>query len=195
MIEYTKDFFRNLPREDFYLWVNANFNQLIGSAIFTRNKKWGSKLVSWAQKIHDKSKDVFIPSHTASIIEKDGLLYSFDMKPPRASITSLTRYLLSTDDDYILVLRDFDLDTFMFSRNIAYHIGEFYAYFSALRSVFTKRQTKWVTHCSELHARQIALQGYQFPKDFNLECTPNELLMAFREPKRKRLDKFVESVN
>lgn len=195
MIEYAKDFFKNLPREDFYLWINAHHDQLIGSAIFTKNKKFGSKLVSWAQKVHDKSKDEFIPSHTASIIEKDGLLYSFDMKPPRASITSLTRYLLSTEDDYLLLLRDFPLDTFMFSKNVAYHIGEFYAYFSALRSVFTKRQTKWVTHCSELHARQLALQGYQFPKDFNFECTPNELLMALREPKQKKLVKFVESEN
>lgn len=195
MIEYTKDFFKNLPREDFYLWVHAHHDQLIGSAIFTKNKKFCSKLVSWAQKVHDKSKDEFIPSHTASIIEKDGLLYSFDMKPPRASITSLTRYLLSTEDDYLLLLRDFPLDTFMFSKNIGYHIGEFYAYLSALRSVFTKRQTKWVNHCSELHARQLALQGYQFPKDFNLECTPNELLMALRESKCNQLVKFVESEN
>lgn len=184
MLEFTKDFFINMPREEFYLWINKNYENLIGSAIFTRSNKFGSKLVSWVQKVHDKSKEPFIPSHTASIIEKDGTLYSFDMKPPRASITALTRYLLSTEDDYILLLRDFPLDTFMFSKNIAYHIGEFYAYLSAVRSVFTKRQTKWVTHCSELHARMLNLQGYQFPKDFNLECTPNELLLAFREPRR-----------
>lgn len=194
MQEYTKEFFKNMDRDEFYLWINRNYETLIGSALFTKSNKFGAKLVSWAEKIHDKSKEEFIPSHTASIIEKDGTLYCFDMKPPRASITALTRYLLSTEDDYILVLRDFPLDTFMFSRNIAYHIGEFYAYFSALRSVFTKRQTKWVTHCSELHARQLGLQGYQFPKDFNYECTPNELLMALREPKFQGLS-FVESNN
>lgn len=183
MQEYTKDFFKNMDRDEFYYWINRNYDTLIGSALFTKSNKLGAKIVSWAEKIHDKSKEKFIPSHTASIIEKDGTLYCFDMKPPRASITSLTRYLLSTDDDYILVLRDFnpDFNTFMFSRNIGYHIGEFYAYFSALRSVFTKRQTKWVTHCSELHARMLNLQGYQFPKDFNFECTPNELLMVMRD--------------
>lgn len=195
MIEYKKEFFKNMPREEFYYWINQHYEYLIGSAIFTRNKKkLGSKIVSWVQKIHDKSDEPFVPSHTASIIEQDGTLYCFDMKPPRASVTALTRYLLSTDDDYILVLRDFPLDTFMFSKNISYHIGEFYAYFSALRSVFTKRQTKWVTHCSELHARQIGLQGYQFPKDFNYECTPNELLMAFREPKHYETEDIIDEL-
>ena len=195
MIEYNKDFFQKMDREEFYWWIKEHHEALIGSAIFTRANNFGSKLVSFAQKVHDKTKDKFIPSHTASIIEQDGILYSFDMKPPRASVTTLTRYLLSTNDDYILVLRDFPLDTFMFSKNIGYHIGEFYPYFSALRSIFTKRQTKWVTHCSELHARMLALQGYQFPKDFNLECTPNELLMAFREPKYQGLNHYVESEN
>ena len=196
MLEYTNDFFKNMDREEFYLWINEHYDALIGSAIFTRNKKLGSKIVSWAQKVHDKSKNAFIPSHTASIIEKDGFLYCFDMKPPRASITSLTRYLLSTDDEYILMLRDFPLNTFMFSKDIGYHIGEFYAYFSALRSIFTKRQTKWVTHCSELHARMISLQGsFEFPKDFNMECTPNELLTVFRERKYQGIGQYVESEN
>lgn len=194
MIEVTKEELINMPREEFYLWIHKNYETLIGSAIFTRSKSFTSKLVSWAQKVHDKTKEPFIPSHTASIIEQDGMLYCFDMKPPRASVTALTRYLLSTDDDYILVLRDFPLDTFMFSKNISYHIGEFYAYFSALRSVFTKRQTKWVTHCSELHARQIGLQGYQFPKDFNYECTPNELLMAFREPRHYETEDIIDEL-
>ena len=180
----------SLDREDFYLWILEHKQELIGSAVFTKNNKLGSKLVSFAQKIHDKSKEKFIPSHTASIIEKDNQLYLFDMKPPKASIQPLTRYLLSTDDDYILVLRNFPLDTFMFSQNMLFHVGEFYAYLSAIRSVFTKRQTKFVTHCSELHAREIAKQGVQFPKGFNLECTPNELLEVFRQPKFKVLDKY-----
>lgn len=185
MQEFTKEFFKNMDREEFYWWIKEHHETLIGSALFTKSNNLGSKIVSWAQKLHDKEKGEFIPSHTASIIEKDGMLYCFDMKPPRASIQSLTRYLLSTEDDYILVLRDFYLNTFMFSKDIGYHVGECYPYFSALRSVFTKRQTKWVTHCSELHARLIALQDYQFPKDFNMECTPNELLMAFRDSKYK----------
>lgn len=193
MEEFDKDFFKSMEREKFYLWVHEHKQALIGSAVFTKNNKLGSKLVSWAQRIHDKSKDEFIPSHTASIIEKDGDLYLFDMKPPKASIQPLTRYLLATDDDYVLLLRNFPLDTFMFSQNMIYHIGEFYAYLSALRSVLTKRDTKFVNHCSELHFRELQKQGlYQ---GINPEITPNELLTLFRKPKFKNLDKFVESDN
>lgn len=193
MEEFDKDFFKSMEREKFYLWVHEHKQALIGSAVFTKNNKLGSKLVSWAQKVHDKTKDDFVPSHTASIIEKDGDLYLFDMKPPKASIQPLTRYLLSTDDEYILVLRNFPLDTFMFSQNMIYHIGEFYAYLSALRSVFTKRQTKFVNHCSELHFRELQKQGL-YP-NVNPEITPNELLTLFRKPKFKNLDKYVESEN
>lgn len=193
MQEFTKDDFKKMDREAFYLWIHAHFNQLIGSAVFTRNNKLGSKIVSFAEKIHDKSKDDFIPSHTASIVEQDNQLYLFDMKPPRASIQPLTRYLLATNDDYVLVLRDFGLDTRMFSLNILYHVGEFYPYLSALRSVFTKRQTKWVNHCSELHFREIQKQGYY--KDVNPEITPNELLILFRKDKHNGLDKYIESDN
>ena len=193
MEEFYKEQFKNMEREKFYLWVHEHKQQLIGSAVFTRNNKFGSKLVSWAQKIHDKSKEEFIPSHTGSIIEKDGDLFIFDMKPPKASIQPLTRYLLATDDDYVLMLRNFPLDTFMFSQNMIYHIGEFYAYLSALRSVLTKRDTKFVNHCSELHFRELQKQGL-YP-NINPEITPNELLTLFRKPKFKNLDKFVESEN
>lgn len=178
MQEFTKKYLQNMDREEFYVWINAHKKQLIGSAIFTKNNSLGSRIVSWAQKVHDKAKGDFIPSHTASIVEKCEELYLFDMKPPKASIQHLTRYLLSTKDDYILVLRDFELDTFMFSQNLLYHVGEFYAYLSALRSVFTKRQTKWVTHCSELHLRELQRQNLYL--SINPEITPNELLNVFR---------------
>lgn len=193
MIEYTKEELKNMDKEQFYLWIFAHKQQLVGSAIFTRNNKLGSKIVSWAQKVHDKTKDDFIPSHTGSIIEKDGELYLFDMKPPKASIQHLTRYLLSTTDDYILVLRDFPLDTFMFSQNLLYHVGEFYAYLSAIRSVFTKRNTKYVAHCSERHLRELQRQNLYL--DVNPEITPNELLNLFRQTRYKGLDKYVESEN
>jgi hypothetical protein len=184
MQEITKEHFKNMDRERFYLWIRMFKEQLIGSAIFCKCDKLGSKLVSWAQKVHDKTDDDFVPSHTGSIVEKDGELYLFDMKPPKASIQLLTRYLLSTKDDYILVLRDFGLDTFMFSQNLLYHVGEFYAYLSALRSVFTKRKTKYVRHCSEMHLRELQKQGLF--KDVNPEITPNELLCLFRKEDSKK---------
>ena len=125
MEEFTKEYFKNMEREKFYLWVHEHKQALIGSAVFTRNNTWGSKIVSFAQKIHDKAKADFIPSHVGSIIEKDGDLFLFDMKPPKASVQPLTRYLLATNDEYILVLRDYPIDKTIFIQLIIYHLGEF----------------------------------------------------------------------
>ncbi len=155
-------------------WISFNYERLIGSAVFTKNNSLTSKIVRWAEGWKCKEKD-FIPSHTGSIIEYDSELYIFDMKPLKARIQPLNEYLLNADEEFVLVLRDFALDTKMFSINIAEHIGEFYPYMSAIRSVFTKRQSKWRRHCSEMHARMLDLCGHKFPKGFNFECTPLEL--------------------
>jgi hypothetical protein len=101
-------------------------------------------------------------------------LYIFDVKPLRSSVQSLKDYLLYTDEDYLLVMRDFDLDTKMFSLNCIYHIGDFYPFMSAIRSVFTKRQTKNAQHCSEFYLRELQKQGLF--ANVNAEISPDELL-------------------
>lgn len=161
-------------------WLLMNEYRLTGSAIFTKNNSVGSKLVRWGEKhlfAKCKTDDCFTPSHTGSIIMRGAELCIFDMKPPRAAIQPLKRYLLTTDEDYRIVIRDFPLDPRMFSANCAYHDGEFYPYLSALRSVFTKRQSKWQTHCSELHLRELQKQGLF--KGVNPEITPDELYHLF----------------
>ena len=95
------------------------------------------------------------------------------MKPLRATITPLKSFLLETKDEFALVMRNFVINGAMFSINIAEHIGEFYPFMSALRSVFTKRQSKWRTHCSELHLRELQKQGYFI--NLNPEICPDEL--------------------
>lgn len=179
-ITYDKEFFRMMLRTDLEKWIKNNYTNLIGSAIFTKNNSITSKIVRWAESWGGKNKE-FVPSHTGSIIEKDGELYIFDMKPPKATIQPLFKYLYTSKDEFVLVLRNYPLDTFMFSQNLLYHVGELYPYLSAIRSVFTKRQTKWVNHCSEIFARELDRQGFKFPKGFNLECTPNELFNVLLE--------------
>lgn len=168
-------------------WLELNYENLIGSAIFTKNNSLGSKLVRWGEKhlfAKCKSADCFVPSHTGSIIAKNPKpykeasprttnLYIFDMKPPKASIQLLADYLLNTDEDYKLILRDFGLNTTAFCINCLDHVGEFYPYLSALRSVFTKRQSKWLRHCSEFHLRELQKQGLY--TEVNPEITPDEL--------------------
>lgn len=167
--------FQGMRVDEMDKWISFNYERLIGSAIFTKNKSFTSKLVCWAEKWRCKDK-CFVPSHTGSIIEYKGDLYIFDMKPLKARIQPLADYLLNSDEEFALVLRDFQLDTKMFSVNIAEHIGEFYPYMSAIRSVITKRQSKWRRHCSELHLRELQKQGIL--TTLNPEITPDELFHA-----------------
>ena len=112
--------------------------QLVGSAIFTQNDSLTSKIVRWAESWRCKEGG-FIPSHTGSIIEYNDDLYIFDMKPMRASVQPLYDYLLNTDDKYAIVLRNFNLDTKMFSLNVAEHIGEFYPIFISNKKCFYQK--------------------------------------------------------
>lgn len=169
--------FQGMHTDEIDMWISFNYKRLIGSAVFTKNKSFTSKLVCWAEKWRCKD-DCFVPSHTGSIIEYNGELYIFDMKPLKARIQPLDEYLLNSNEEFVLVLRDFRLDTKMFSANIAEHIGEFYPYMSAIRSVFTKRQSKWRRHCSELHLRELQKQGLFL--DVNPEITPDELLHVLK---------------
>lgn len=172
VIILDKEYFKNMSLDEVIGWIDEIKKELIGSAIFTKNNSLTSKLVRWAESWKCKDND-FKPSHTGSIIKKDGRIYIFDMKPPKSSIQPLAEYLLFTKDDYLLVIRNFKLNTKMFSANISYHIGEFYPYLSALRSVFTKRRTKYVRHCSEMHLTELQKQGLF--TDINPEITPDEL--------------------
>lgn len=168
---YDKSEFICMTADELNFWITWRKKKLIGSAVFTTSNSLISKVVSWAESW---GKDVeFKPSHVGSIVEKDGNLFVFNMQPPKASMTPLGNFLLYSDCDYKLVLRDFDLNTKWFSEDIIYHLGEFYPYLSALRSVLTKRNTKFVNHCSELHIRN--LQRQSLFTDFNPECTPLEL--------------------
>ncbi len=171
---FYKSFFKYMLRDDIRLWIDTHKAQLIGSAIFTRGTTLGAKLVTWAEGWTCPNKKGFCPSHTGSIVERDGEVLIFDMKPPRASVQSLEKYLWSTKEDFLIILRDFELDADMFSKTILDHEGQGYPYMSAIRSVFTKRTTKWNNHCSELHLRNLQLQ--EFYKDVNAEITPDELM-------------------
>lgn len=177
--------FKNMNADEIQKWIIFNYDRLIGSAVFTKNKSLTSKIVRHVESWKCKNK-CFIPSHTASVIEYNNDIYMFDMKPLRASVKPLADYLSETQDDYVLILRNFELDTRMFSINIAEHINEFYPFMSALRSVLNKRQTKWSRHCSELHLRELQKQGIL--THLNPEITPDEL---FHELSRKDALNFI----
>ena len=184
VVIFDKEYFKNMTFDEVTDWINEIRHELVGSAIFTKNNSLTSKLVRWAESWSCKDND-FKPSHTGSIIAKNGEIYLFDMKPPKSSIQPLSDFLLYTEDDYLLVMRNFKLNTKMFSANISYHIGEFYPYLSALRSVFTKRRTKYVRHCSEMHLTELQKQGLF--TDINPEITPDELLHLLIDKNNKEV--------
>lgn len=173
---FYKEYFKEMTREQIRYWIYKHRVQLVGSAIFTKGTTLGAKLVVWAEGWTCKEKG-FCPSHTGSIVEKDGETLIFDMKPPRATTQSLETYLWTTKEDFVIVLRDFELDTKMFSETVLDHVGQGYPYMSAIRSVFNKRATQWANHCSELHLRKLQMQSLF--TDVNAEITPDELLHVF----------------
>jgi len=171
---FYKEYFKNMLREDIRLWLDMHRERLAGSAIFTRGHSITANIVAWAEGWRCTDKKGFCPAHTGSIIERDRELIIFDMKPPRASTQSLEKYLWTTKEDFVIVLRDFELDTRMFSLNLLSQVGRGYPYLSAIRSVFSKRETKWNCHCSEMHLRELQKQMVYI--NVNSEITPDELL-------------------
>ena len=172
---FYKSFFKDKTREDIRIWIDMHKEKLVGSAIFTKGTGITANLVVWAESWTDKCKG-FKPSHTGSIVEKDGKVIIFNMIPPRGSTQSLETYLWTTKENFVIVLRDYEIDTNVFNKGTLEHVGQGYPYMSAIRSVFTKRPTQWNAHCSELFARVTVMSGHAFSEAFNLECTPNELL-------------------
>lgn len=154
-------------------WISVYKNKLAGSAIFVRNESLLSKIISSVckNKCPDKT---FIPSHVGSLVLVGGDVAVFDMVPPKAKITPLIDYLTSTDDDYEIVMRDFDLDVEKFSFGIVERVNKRYGYLSAIQSAF-----KWLwyplrEHCSEIHLRELQKQRLFEGIDAN-EITPDGL--------------------
>lgn len=176
-VVFYKNFFKYKTREEIRLWIDVHRQRLIGSAVFTKGQSITANIVAWAEGWRCPDKTAFRPAHTGSIVEKDGEVLIFDMKPPRASVQSLEKFLWLTDEDFVIVLRDFELDEKMFSANLLSEVGRGYPYMSAIRSVFNKRETKWNCHCSEMHLRELQKQGLF--TDVNAEITPDELLHLF----------------
>lgn len=167
--------FEGMTKEQIEKWIDLKKERFVGSAVFTSNKSTISKLVRWAEN-RGKEKHSFVPSHVGSVVMQDGKVYIFDMKPPKATKTLLSEYIYNTKDEFVIVLRDFMLDTQMFSANILEYEGRLYPYLSAIRSICKLIPSKWARHCSELHLRELQKQGLF--TELNPEITPLELYLA-----------------
>lgn len=173
--------FAGMSKEQIGQFCNLNEFRLVGSALFAKNKSFVSKLVSWVCK--GKAKDeIFVPSHVGSLILCGGHVYLFDMKPPKPTLTKFEDYLANTKDEYLLVMRNFTLDTEAFSLGILSRVNQRYGYLSAIQSAFKYLWYPLREHCSEIHLKELQKQGLFKEEDAN-ETTPEdlkEILLAYK---------------
>jgi|GEM_PF-1691270 len=171
---YTGDYLKNLTDNGLIHFLDVNRLKLAGSAVFTRNKSLVSKIVSSVCR-GKCDKEEWIPSHVGSLVLMGGGVYLFDMKPPKATLTKLKNYIKETNDDFIIVMRDFELDVEKFSFNICDRNKNYYGYISAVQSAF-----KWLwyplrEHCSEIHLKELNEQKL-FTQYKPNNTTPKDLL-------------------
>lgn len=173
MTNHYNTAFAGMTKEEITNFCGLNEYQLVGSALFAKNKSVVSKVVSWVCK--GKAKDEkFIPSHVGSIVLTGGHLYLFDMKPPKPTLTRLDKYLATTKDEYLLVMRNFALDIETFSVNIIQRMNKRYGYLSAIQSAFKFLWWGLREHCSEIHLKELQAQGLFKAYNAN-KTTPEDL--------------------
>ena len=167
------NFFEKMTKEQITNYCKAHELELVGSAIFVKNKAFISKVISWVCSGKAESKD-FVPSHVGSLIFAGGYVYLFDMKPPRPTLTRLDEYLSQTKDNFILVMRNFNVNTEKFSLEILSRINKPYGYLSAIQSAFKYMFWGFKEHCSEIHLKALQAQGL-FKKYNANKTTPEDL--------------------
>ena len=68
--------FENMTKEQLTQYCNLRKVELVGSAVFVKNKAFVSKVISWVCSGKAESKD-FVPSHVGSLIMAGGHVYLF----------------------------------------------------------------------------------------------------------------------
>lgn len=165
--------FENMTEDQIKQFCKLRQIDLVGSAVFVKNKAFVSKVISWVCSGKAESKD-FVPSHVGSLILAGGHVYLFDMKPPRPTLTRFDEYLANTKDEFMLVLRNFSVDTEKFSLNILSRLNKPYGYLSAIQSAFKYMFWGFKEHCSEIHLKALQDQGLFKEYDAN-KTTPEDL--------------------
>ena len=77
-------------------------------------------------------------------------------------------YLATTKDEFILVMRNFYINTESFSLDILKRLNKPYGYLSAIQSAFKYMFWGFKEHCSEIHLK--ALQDQGLFKEYDAHC-------------------------
>ena len=156
-------------------WYYDNFERLPGSCIFDKDDSNVSKII---RKYTNTSKcdSEHLPSHATPIyLDKDGSIKRLQVdNKPGVHAEDFISYLKATDRNYIIYLRDFDMDVEKFSDNMMNFIGQPYGYISAVQTVLPF-DIDGGLHCSESYIKGIQDQGI-FKKVNANKITPHTLL-------------------
>ena len=169
---YPKYYFKDMSYAAIIEWVDKHQPELEGGALFVSATSFFGAIIKWFER-RGQHHYGFTPSHVGSLVIKDGQLALFDMKPLFARTQDLAHYLATTNEEYVLMPRHFELDVQRFSKEILKYDGTLYPFLSAISSVFHKFPSKRRKHCSELHLACLQHQGLY--RDVNSEITPDEL--------------------
>lgn len=166
---FDKDYLKSI---DIDKWVENNKEVLVGSCLFDTNSSPMSKII----RIFTNQSDCeYVPTHAASIYEDDnGQIKVMQIKPPKVVVEDLASYLKNTKNDYVIYLRDFNIDKKTFSESVKKDEGRIYGYLSAAQSVSDLINFDFGLHCSESYIQQLQKQGMFKNVDAN-NITPHTL--------------------
>lgn len=169
---YSKNYLNSVNLDN---WIAENQEKLVGSCIFTQKDDELSKLIV-AFTTGSSYKNEFVPSHTATIFEKNGEMKILNILAPKATVSSLKDFLKNFKGRYILYLRDYNINPERFSESVASYEGMKYGFLSAMQSVLIKGiEFKKGYHCSEVQVLEMQKEGLLKGIDAN-KITPNTLM-------------------
>ncbi len=169
---YSKNYFKNI---DLNKWISDNKEKLVGSCVFIKNKSDILSVLISKLTRGTCIQDQFIPSHIGTIFEKDGNIKILNMVIPKAKVENLEDYLNNPKNNFILYLRDYNINNENFSKSIESYEGMSYGYLSAFQTLFKKVEFEKGLHCSEIHIIEMQKEGYFKGVNAN-KITPNTLL-------------------
>ena len=154
-------FLKSLTHAELSKWLQVHRLDLAGASVFTKSSGWLSPTIEFLTR-KDCKDTSFIPSHVGSILLLGSILYCFDMKPPKATITNLFDYIVTTNDTFkIVMILDSKIEIAQFSYDLFCKVDEKYGYLSALQCI---KGLRWILnrkhHCSELATLEYQKFGY-----------------------------------
>lgn len=167
---YDKEYLKSM---DIDKWIEENKETLTGSCLFDTNKNPMSILI---EKVTNQSHCDYVPSHAASIYEgEDGQMKVMQIKPCKVVVEDLADYLKNTKNNYVVFLRDFEINKDRFCENVKKEEGKPYGFISAGQSVSSLVNIDGGLHCSEGYVKDVQKEGLFKNIDAN-KITPHTLL-------------------